>query len=73
MLAIAFILKHNDSENESFMPLMTSEEKNVHAAAVTLSKRAAELRTPTERTELARYAAFVRWQRYRLANQSELK
>ena len=54
------------------MPLMTSDsQKNPHAVA--LAKRAAELRTPTERTELARYAAFVRWQRYRLANQSELK
>jgi hypothetical protein len=51
---------------------MTPDRKK-NPNAVALVKLAIEQRTPTERTELARYAAFVRWQRYRLANQSELK
>jgi hypothetical protein len=48
---------------------MTSDGKNKHAVA--LGKRAAELRTPAEREQIARHAATVRWQRHRQLTKTE--
>jgi hypothetical protein len=51
------------------MPLTTERKKNRNAVA--LAKLAAELRTPEERTELARHAVTCRWMKHKeLANKT---